>query len=244
MAKFEDVYGYISEHDEKAASDIYYGMEFLSTCIEPAIKILSKGIHEAVDNEDDAEEEKLKAYRRIAKNAKEQLEEYLNLFAEKETIEEVTDEIIEEEDQLVFNVKKDYSLYAVDQHKPHLLSEDYTNTKTCAFMFKGTRYEVKDAKDMLVKLCDMLYKEDPEKFKNFDTLKKFKGRKLTYFGKTEVPKKNKKIPGTDIYVWTNMSCNGIMKFVKKILIECGHKPNEFYVFIRSDFNKQTEGESV
>lgn len=243
MAGFEDVYGYIAEHDEKAASEIYFGLEYLFSQLEPAYNIIKNGIHDAVENEDEETEEKLKEYRRITKDVKSKIEKYLDLFTDKEVIEEVTDEIIIEEDETTNSaIRKDYSKCAVDQYKPHLLSEDYTKTKTCAFMFNKTRYEVDNAQDMLVTLCGILYKENPEKFQTFDTLKKFKGRKITYFGRKEVTKKNKKIPNSNMYVWINMSCNGIMRFIKKILIECGHKPNEFYVYIRSDFNKLSEGD--
>lgn len=46
----------------------------------------------------------------------------------------------------------------------------------------------------------------------------------------------KKIPGTDVYVWVNMSANGIKDLIRKILIEFGIKPSTFYIYLRADYS--------
>jgi len=106
-------------------------------------------------------------------------------------------------------------------------SESYTGKSVSAFTLRGKRYEVKSWKDMLIRICNIVYGEQRDKFERVLTLR---GRKKPYF--TKNPKElraPKRIPGTDVYVETNLSANAIVELSRKILSLLGYNENEFSI---------------
>ena len=143
------------------------------------------------------------------------------------------------------NLKKkdlpDYSAYAVDSTVPHSLYEDYRFTKACAFSINGQYYPAKNMRDVLVQTCSILAKMDINKLNSFVDDPTLKGRKVSYFGTKLViedsTQKNERIPGTDIYVWVNLSCNHIRNILRKILKKYGINFNQYKIYLRADFSK-------
>lgn len=70
----------------------------------------------------------------------------------------------------MYQEKVDYAKYAVDSSKPHTLNENYTHKKICRFMYNGTKYNVTDWTDALIKICNIL---DKKPKKTFETLNRF-----------------------------------------------------------------------
>jgi hypothetical protein len=56
-------------------------------------------------------------------------------------------------------------------------------------------------------LCDLLAEIDVTKFSDFINDPVMKGRKVSYFSRKYVDRKNEKMKNIDIYVWTNLSAN-------------------------------------
>lgn len=67
------------------------------------------------------------------------------------------------------------------------------------------------------------------------------GRKVKYFGYEEIIDENgisnAKILGSDLYVWTNLSNNSVVKLVRKLLIKFDMNERDMYIFLRADYSE-------
>ena len=95
------------------------------------------------------------------------------------------------------------------------------------FIFEGKEYRVKNWKEMYVKICEIIYSEKPKVFYKITTIS---GRKRNYFSKN----KNdifspKKIKGSDYYMETNFSADGIKDLIRKVIYLFGYKSNSFSI---------------
>lgn len=99
----------------------------------------------------------------------------------------------------------------------------YTGKRIRSFNFDGKTYEIKYWKDMLVKICGLMYESHPDDFKNIVVLK---GKKNRYFAyNIDELRAPKKIEGTNIFVETSFSANDIVKLCKNIVLLFGYKRN-------------------
>lgn len=130
----------------------------------------------------------------------------------------------------------DYSLYAVDSAIPHSFFESFTHTKITALQIAEHRFDVKDWKDALIQTCNYLIDLDKSRFIKMTSDPVMKGRKRPYFEKDSVERKNAKLKGIDLYVWTNLSANSITKLIKKMLMKYGIKIADCRIFLRADFS--------
>lgn len=168
------------------------------------------------------------------------INDYSSLFVNEEMLEselsiENTDDILERKPL------PDYAVYSVDTSTPHSLYEDFTHTKACGFEFMGKRYEVKNMKDVLVTLCEILAKEDRNKILSFINDPTMQGRKAPYFSDKLIidgdVNKNEKIGDLDIYVWVNLSCNQLRNVIKRVLKKFNFKFESFKIYLRADYTE-------
>ena len=131
----------------------------------------------------------------------------------------------------------DYSQYTVDRREAHSLAEDFEYRRICAFKVNGVEIEVNSWKDALLKFCGLLAKQDNNLVESFVLMPDLCGRKNRYFQKSSVLGRNQRITGTDIFVWTNMSANEIVRLIKKMLKYAHVAPEEFQVFLRADYSE-------
>ena len=67
------------------------------------------------------------------------------------------------------------------------------------------------------------------------------GRKARYFCKDpNLIRSPTKVPGTDIYVMTNMSANQIRNTIQKMLAKFGIRISDYKVFLRADYTARHE----
>jgi len=125
--------------------------------------------------------------------------------------------------------------YVVDSSIPHTLYEDFTHKRVVAFSFNNKRYTVKAWKDLLLQTCDLLAGIDAAKFDEFIDDPVMHGRMVSYFSRKYVNKKNEKMKNIDIYVWTNLSANGIRNLVRKLLREFDIRITDYYIYLRADY---------
>jgi hypothetical protein len=84
-------------------------------------------------------------------------------------------------------------------------------------------------------LCDLLAEIDVTKFSDFINDPVMKGRKVSYFSRKYVDRKNEKMKNIDIYVWTNLSANSIRNLIRKLLRKFDIKLTDYYVYLRADY---------
>ena len=98
--------------------------------------------------------------------------------------------------------------------------EDYRNTSVDAFVFNGTRYEVKYWKDVLIGVTEIMLNKHRDQFTQVLGLV---GRKRPYF--TRNPNELRvaeRINETDIFVEINVSANRIVTLSRRIIALFGY----------------------
>ncbi len=101
-----------------------------------------------------------------------------DILIEENDIEDIPEDESEEIEE--HEEKIDYKKYLVDNTKPYPLSSDFENTTPDSFSFRGEKYKVNTYKEMWLKLCEILYNKDENKFKEIATCHQIKGNKKAY----------------------------------------------------------------
>jgi len=105
--------------------------------------------------------------------------------------------------------------------------EDYTGRSILSFSFKGRNYDAGSWKDMLLKVCEIVYKSHRGSFEAVLTLA---GRNRHYFTRNSAELLTpEKIAGTDIYVETNLSAMGVVALSNKILSLFGYNESDLSI---------------
>lgn len=107
------------------------------------------------------------------------------------------------------------------------INGSYIGKSVTAFKFKGTRYEVRFWKDILIETCNIMSNMHRN---NFEKVLILQGRKRPYFTKNvnelRLPEK---IKNTNIFVETNLSANGIVKMCLDVLSLFGYSKEDLTI---------------
>ena len=238
---YRELFHYIAETDESCASDILYSLELVKTSLNTTLKRIKKEIQVA------AEKNAFDGIRQIA----DYCERITELDQEIETIIAALDfkpaetTSFPSENKPVFPVSPmsspadptiNYSVFDVDKTEPHTLDEDFEYKKVCCIQIQGTRIPVNNWQDALVKLCVYLYSLDGQKMESFVDDPAFQRRKVHYFMHELVPRRNKLIPGTDLYVWINNSANTLVSVMRSLLISYRIPLKNMTLYLRRDLS--------
>lgn len=133
--------------------------------------------------------------------------------------------------------------YLVDQTIPYKLSEDFMNTKPCAFELQGTKYAVRNFNELLVKFCEVLYRKNQRLFEKVATEHKIKcgenGRVMIFYKQDKVASdvpKNKCTPilSSNIRVFTNINNPTKVYAIRELLSIYHISENSFSVYLKWD----------
>ena len=237
MDDIKDVYAYLDKNEPNIATKICYASEMLLSELDNAIEALKDRRVEATKIDDDAEVDRLRDYRDMLKKYKNDINEYLN-YATHHNRSEPPSNVY---DSGVKRELPDYTQYTVNPDVPHMLDEDFTHKRPCAYMFSSKKKAVSSWQEILVSLCGQLSMNNRKLFESLVNDPRFSGKKINYFGTSPVTRKNKLVPGTRVYVWINMSAEQITRLIQKLLIAFDENPNEFYVYLRADYNDLHSG---
>jgi len=107
------------------------------------------------------------------------------------------------------------------------LSGSYSGKSISSFYFRGSRYQVRFWRDLLLKLCEILKTIHGAEF---DKVLSLKGRKRPYFSRNEnelwTPRE---IGSTGIFAETNLSANSIVRSCFDILVLFGYSNNDLRI---------------
>ena len=244
----ENVIKYGYKNHKKTLQDILDCVEMLQSSICDLYDQVAEDVHNLMKDRKMDEVGQIQPYLSEIIDVQNQIETLVRFFSEND--DDPQDDVLineQDEDEELKNEKIDYSLYAENQDKPHMIYENYEHKKICAFMLEGKKYVAKNWQDALVTLCELMAERDYDKLVSFIDMDEFSGRKVKYFGKTYVEKRNCLIDGTDIYVWINLSANSIRNVMKKILKHYNINSNSFYIYLRADYtalHKGTDNKSI
>ena len=105
--------------------------------------------------------------------------------------------------------------------------ESYTGKSIVSFTFKGTEYEVRSWREMLMEICNIMVNTHRN---SFEQVLNLVGRKRPYFtkspGELRIPEQ---VTGTDIYVEVNLSANSIVKLSRDILALFGYGTDDLSI---------------
>lgn len=155
----------------------------------------------------------------------------LRKSADKEILEDDMEFL--EDDQKRIN----YEEYRVDETVAHDLMTDFRYTKPAAFSLDEIRYPARMWKQMLVKICEILYQKNNKIFEEFLEDKFMQGKTRKYFSRNEASLRNpEKIKGSNIFVETNLSANSTRDMVMKMLDKYRIPYTAFKVYLSKDLN--------
>ena len=170
-----------------------------------AIKCIQDNNHEGMTNSS----ERWKSLERYKNKINELLDEY--------------DSIIAEEIEEAYNEKKEE-----DTNDDFMGMRNFTYTDPIQIKLLDQICDVnKSWREALIIVCEELVKKRPDKFKNFDKMDVFKGRKRVYFSYNpkDLTPNNRQL-SNGMYVELNLSANDIAKRCCDVVEQCGYSVDE------------------
>lgn len=163
-----------------------------------------------------------KAWNKIISEADELLIELINETTEKICGYKADSELVE---QFLSRHRNQLVISTVPPTKS--VSGSYSGKSISSFSFRGSQYEVRFWKDLLITLCDILNATNRS---HFDKILSIVGRKRPYFthnaNELRVPQK---INNTNIFVETNLSANNIVKICLDMLAVFGYSSSDLRI---------------
>ncbi len=152
----------------------------------------------------------------------------------KKSVSDVLDQVIklresfleEKQEEPADFAPPDYTALFDSKGKP----VGYRGKKISSFWFKGSIYEAKSWRDLLVKLCSIVNAEHRNEFDRILVLKET--RRLYYTCDENRLKAPKKIPNTNIFVETNLSSLNVAVLCGHLLDRFGYRKEDIRVKVR------------
>ena len=193
MADIKDVYAYLDKNEPDIATKICYASEMLLSELDNAVEALKVRRIEATKIDDDAEVDKLRDYRDMLKKYKNDINEYLN-YATHHKKPELSSPPADPNDSSVKREIPNYAQYTVNPAVPHMLDEDFTHKRPCAYMFSSKKKAVSSWQDILILLCEQLSAKNKKLFESLVNDPRFSGKKIDISAPPQSPEKINSFP--------------------------------------------------
>lgn len=215
------IYTYMAENHPEIATDIYYGLEMVQSTIEDSVKKLKSDMHIAIDNEDNYDN--LSDMLKLSKELLKEINNYLQELAFIENTFSEDDEILDEP-------------ITTSNEKICSLTNDFTSKKVCSITFKDKKYIVKNYIFAQIKLCDILYELNKEKFMSMLNEPFIKSHINPVLNLNNTGSKYRRISVADIYLWTNTPSRDKTDFICNALKYYGISAEDVQIGIRTDYD--------
>ena len=235
--KYEKLFRFIVDTDKECSAELLHALKSLKVNFDNALTITKKQIQLST------EKNSFDDISRIAESCQQiseisiRIENAIALMEVKTSNKEIVFEGNTNIEKKISSRKPiDYADFDVDNMEPHTLDEDFEYKKICGFEINGIRFEVSSWQDALIQLCSYLYNIDGNKMLGFVDDPYFKRRKVSYFMKESVPRRNKIIPGTNLYVWVNNNANTLVRLMRDMLVRYLISPETMTLYLRRDLS--------
>lgn len=235
--KYEKLFRFIVDTDKECSAELLHALKSLKANFDNALTITKKQIQLST------EKNSFDDISRIAESCQQiseisiRIENAIALMEAKPSNKEIVFEGNTNIEKKISSRKPiDYADFDVDNMEPHTLDEDFEYKKICGFEINGIRFEVSSWQDALIQLCSYLYNIDGNKMLGFVDDPYFKRRKVSYFMKESVPRRNKIIPGTNLYVWVNNNANTLVRLMRDMLVRYLISPETMTLYLRRDLS--------
>lgn len=217
--KYEKLFRFIVDTDKECSAELLHALKSLKANFDNALTITKKQIQLSTEkNSFDDISQIAESCQQISEISI-RIENAIALMEVKPSNKEIVFEGNANIEKKISSRKPiDYADFDVDNMEPHTLDEDFEYKKICGFEINGIRFEVSSWQDALIQLCSYLYNIDGNKMLGFVDDPYFKRRKVSYFMKESVPRRNKIIPGTNLYVWVNNNANTLVRLMRDMLV--------------------------
>lgn len=235
--KYEKLFRFIVDTDKECSAELLHALKSLKANFDNALTITKKQIQLST------EKNSFDDISRIAESCQQiseisiRIENAIALMEVKPSNKEIVFEGNTNIEKKISSRKPiDYADFDVDNMEPHTLDEDFEYKKICGFEINGIRFEISSWQDALIQLCSYLYNIDGNKMLGFVDDPYFKRRKVSYFMKESVPRRNKIIPGTNLYVWVNNNANTLVRLMRDMLVRYLISPETMTLYLRRDLS--------
>lgn len=235
--KYEKLFRFIVDTDKECSAELLHALKSLKANFDNALTITKKQIQLSTEkNSFDDISQIAESCQRISEISI-RIENAIALMEVKPSNKEIVFEGNANIEKKISSRKPiDYADFDVDNMEPHTLDEDFEYKKICGFEINGIRFEVSSWQDALIQLCSYLYNIDGNKMLGFVDDPYFKRRKVSYFMKESVPRRNKIIPGTNLYVWVNNNANTLVRLMRDMLVRYLISPETMTLYLRRDLS--------
>lgn len=235
--KYEKLFRFIVDTDKECSAELLHALKSLKANFDNALTITKKQIQLSTEkNSFDDISQIAESCQQISEISI-RIENAIALMEVKPSNKEIVFEGNANIEKKISSRKPiDYADFDVDNMEPHTLDEDFEYKKICRFEINGIRFEVSSWQDALIQLCSYLYNIDGNKMLGFVDDPYFKRRKVSYFMKESVPRRNKIIPGTNLYVWVNNNANTLVRLMRDMLVRYLISPETMTLYLRRDLS--------
>lgn len=235
--KYEKLFRFIVDTDKECSAELLHALKSLKANFDNALTITKKQIQLSTEkNSFDDISQIAESCQQISEISI-RIENAIALMEVKPSNKEIIFEGNANIEKKISSRKPiDYADFDVDNMEPHTLDEDFEYKKICGFEINGIRFEVSSWQDALIQLCSYLYNIDGNKMLGFVDDPYFKRRKVSYFMKESVPRRNKIIPGTNLYVWVNNNANTLVRLMRDMLVRYLISPETMTLYLRRDLS--------
>lgn len=103
----------------------------------------------------------------------------------------------------------------------------YRGTRITSFTLKNKEYKTSNWINLLFQICNLMFDENSS---NFDKILDLKGRDRPYFSRNpERLRTSKIIPGSNIYMETNLNANNIVRLSRKVIHLFGYHKEDLII---------------
>lgn len=235
--KYEKLFRFIVDTDKECSAELLHALKSLKANFDNALTITKKQIQLSTEkNSFDDISQIAESCQQISEISI-RIENAIALMEVKPSNKEIVFEGNANIEKKISSRKPiDYADFDVDNMEPHTLDEDFEYKKICGFEINGIRFEVSSWQDAHIQLCSYLYNIDGNKMLGFVDDPYFKRRKVSYFMKESVPRRNKIIPGTNLYVWVNNNANTLVRLMRDMLVRYLISPETMTLYLRRDLS--------
>lgn len=231
------LFRFIVDTDKECSTELLHAFESLRANFDNSLAITKKEIQLSTERNSFDDISRIAESCQQISEINNRIENAIALIEEKSSKQEIVPESdTNAEKQIPSGKPIDYADFDVDTMEPHTLDEDFEYKKICGFEINGIRFEVSSWQDALIQLCSYLYNIDGNKMLGFVGDPYFKRRKVSYFMKESVPRRNKIIPGTNLYVWVNNNANTLVRLMRDMLVRYLISPETMTLYLRRDLS--------